>query len=155
MKILLVVLGCISCVLGIVGIFVPLLPTTPFLLLSAAFWVRSSPRLYGWLLEHPCFGEYVRNFRENRAIPLRAKIISLTLMWGTMLYCIFALLTAWWWAQAALLAVAIGVTWHILSFATLKKGVRCRKTPKGNNLRRQGVATSGGGAPRGETVCLP
>ena len=138
MKILLVVLGCISCVLGIVGIFVPLLPTTPFLLLSAAFWVRSSPRLYGWLLEHPCFGEYVRNFRENRAIPLRAKIISLTLMWGTMLYCIFALLTAWWWAQAALLAVAIGVTWHILSFATLKKGSWCRKTPKGNNLRRKG-----------------
>ena len=138
MKILLVVLGCISCVLGIVGIFVPLLPTTPFLLLSAAFWVRSSPWLYGWLLEHPCFGEYVRNFRENRAIPLRAKIISLTLMWGTMLYCIFALLTAWWWAQAALLAVAIGVTWHILSFATLKKGGWCRKTPKGNNLRRKG-----------------
>ena len=85
-----------------------------------------------------CFGEYVRNFRENRAIPLRAKIISLTLMWGTMLYCIFALLTAWWWAQAALLAVAIGVTWHILSFATLKKGGWCRKTPKGNNLRRKG-----------------
>ena len=84
------------------------------------------------------FGEYVRNFRENRAIPLRAKIISLTLMWGTMLYCIFALLTAWWWAQAALLAVAIGVTWHILSFATLKKGGWCRKTPKGNNLRRKG-----------------
>lgn len=114
-----------------------------------------SPRLYGWLLAHPCFGEYVRNFRENRAIPLRAKIISLTLMWGTMLYCIFALLTAWWWAQAALLAVAIGVTWHILSFATLKKGVRCRKTPKGNNLRRKGWQRPGGGAPRGETVCLP
>ena len=128
---LLVVLGGISCVLGFVGIFVPLLPTTPFLLLSAAFWVRSSPRLYGWLLEHPCFGEYVRNFRENRAIPLRAKIISLTLMWGTMLYCIFALLTAWWWAQAALLAVAIGVTWHILSFATLKKGVPVQEDPEG------------------------
>ena len=94
-------------------------------------WVRSSPRLYGWLLEHPCFGEYVRNFRENRAIPLRAKIISLTLMWGTMLYCIFALLTAWWWAQAALLAVAIGVTWHILSFATLKKGVPVQEDPEG------------------------
>ena len=76
-------------------------------------------------------GEYVRNFRENRAIPLRAKIISLTLMWGTMLYCIFALLTAWWWAQAALLAVAIGVTWHILSFATLKKGVPVQEDPEG------------------------
>ena len=83
------------------------------------------------LLAHPCFGEYVRNFRENRAIPLRAKIISLTLMWGTMLYCIFALLTAWWWAQAALLAVAIGVTWHILSFATLKKGVPVQEDPEG------------------------
>lgn len=121
MKFFLVASGCISFVLGVIGIFVPLLPTTPFLLLAAALWVRSSPRLYGWLLAHPCFGEYVRNFRENRAIPFRAKIISLSLMWGTMLYCIFWLLTGWWWAQALLLAVAIGVTWHILSFATLKK----------------------------------
>lgn len=121
MKFFLVALGCISLVLGIVGIFVPLLPTTPFLLLSAALWVRSSPRLYGWLLAHPYFGEYVRNFRENRAIPLRAKILSLALMWGTMLYCVFALLDQWWWVQAALLLVAAGVTWHILSFATLKK----------------------------------
>ena len=69
----------------------------------------------------PLSGGYVRNFRENRAIPLRAKIVSLTLMWGTMLYCVFAPLSGWWWAQAALLAVAVGVTWHILSFATLKK----------------------------------
>ena len=75
----------------------------------------------GPLLAHPCLGGYVRNFRENRAIPLRAKIVSLTLMWGTMLYCVFAPLSGWWWAQAALLAVAVGVTWHILSFATLKK----------------------------------
>ena len=121
MKFFLAALGCLSFVLGVVGIFVPLLPTTPFLLLSAALGVRSSPRLYDWLLAHPCLGGYVRNFRENRAIPLRAKIVSLTLMWGTMLYCVFAPLSGWWWAQAALLAVAVGVTWHILSFATLKK----------------------------------
>ena len=121
MKILLVVLGCISCVLGIVGIFVPLLPTTPFLLLSAAFWVRSSPRLYGWLLEHPCFGEYVRNFRENRAIPLQAKIVSVSLIWLTMGYCIFRVVNAWWWAQLGLFLLAVGTSWHILSFATLKK----------------------------------
>ena len=85
MKFFLAALGCLSFVLGVVGIFVPLLPTTPFLLLSAALWVRSSPRLYDWLLAHPCLGGYVRNFRENRAIPLRAKIVSLTLMWGTSL----------------------------------------------------------------------
>lgn len=82
MKFFLAALGCLSFVLGVVGIFVPLLPTTPFLLLSAALWVRSSPRLYDWLLAHPCLGGYVRNFRENRAIPLRAKIVSLTLMYG-------------------------------------------------------------------------
>ena len=121
MKILLVVLGCISCVLGIVGIFVPLLPTTPFLLLSAALWVRSSPRLYGWLLAHPCFGEYVRNFRENRAIPLQAKIVSVSLIWLTMGYCIFRVVDAWWWAQLGLFLLAVGTSWHILSFATLKK----------------------------------
>ena len=94
--------------------------TSPFLLLAAALWVRSSPRLYEWLLAHRCFGGYIRNFRENRAIPLRAKVVSIALMWGTMLYCIFGLLDGRWWAQVGLLAVAVGVTWHILSFATLR-----------------------------------
>ena len=75
----------------------------------------------GSLLAHRCFGGYIRNFRENRAIPLRAKVVSIALMWGTMLYCIFGLLDGRWWAQVGLLAVAVGVTWHILSFATLRK----------------------------------
>ena len=120
-KIFLAILGCAAFVLGVVGIFVPLLPTTPFLLLAAWAFCRSSPRLYDRLLAHPCLGAYVRNFREYRAIPLRAKIISIALMWGTMLYCIFGLLDGRWWAQVGLLAVAVGVTWHILSFATLRK----------------------------------
>lgn len=120
-KTLFIFLGTLSLVLGIVGIFVPLLPTTPFLLLAAALWVRSSPKLYAWLLAHRRLGPYIRNFRENRAIPLRAKIFSVTLLWATLLYCIFAVVDAWWWAQVALLAVAVGVTWHILSFATLRK----------------------------------
>ena len=120
-KTLFVVLGALSLLLGLVGIFVPLLPTTPFLLLAAALWVRSSPRLYAWLLAHRRLGPYIRNFRENRAIPLRAKILSVTLLWATLLYCIFFVVAEWWWAQLALLAVAVGVTWHILSFATLRK----------------------------------
>lgn len=117
----LVILGGLSLVLGLLGIFVPLLPTTPFLLLAAALWVRSSPRLYAWLLSHRRLGPYIRNFRENRAIPLRAKVVSLTLLWATLLYCIVAVVDAWWWAQLVLLCVAVGVTWHILSFATLRK----------------------------------
>ena len=74
----------------------PLLPTTPFLLLAAALWVRSSPRLYVWLLSHRRLGPYIRNFRENRAIPLRAKILSVTLLWATLLYCIFFVVEEWW-----------------------------------------------------------
>ena len=106
--------------LGILGIFLPLLPTTPFLLLTAALYFKGSPRLYQWLLNQKHLGPYIRNFRENKAIPLRAKIISLVLMWGTMLYCIFFLVPLVW-VKILLFLIAVGVTYHILSFKTLKK----------------------------------
>lgn len=85
MKTLYIALGTLSLALGILGIFLPLLPTTPFLLLTAALYFKSSPRLYNWLLNQKHLGPYIRNFRENKAIPLRAKIISISLMWITML----------------------------------------------------------------------
>ena len=119
MKILGVIFGSLFLGLGIVGIFVPLLPTTPFLLLAAALYVRSSPRLYAWLLNQRHLGSYIRNFRENKAIPLRAKVISLVLMWGTMLYCIFFLIPLLW-VKILLGLIAAGVTYHILSFKTLR-----------------------------------
>ncbi|WP_300703872.1 YbaN family protein [Bacteroides sp.] len=119
MKTICIIIGTISLALGIIGIFVPLLPTTPFLLLTAALYFRGSPRLYQWLLNHKYFGPYIRNFRENKAIPLRAKIISLTLMWGTMLYCIFCLIPLIW-VKVLMFLIAAGVTYHILSFKTLK-----------------------------------
>ena len=78
MNLFLIFIGSISLLLGILGIFLPLLPTTPFLLLSAAAWVKASPRLYQWLISHRLFGEYIRNFREYRAIPLRVKICSVS-----------------------------------------------------------------------------
>lgn len=112
-------LGSISLALGILGIFLPLLPTTPFLLLTAALYFKGSPRLYNWLLNHRHFGPYIRNFRENKAIPLRAKVISLVLMWGTMLYCIFFLIPLLW-VKILLGLIAAGVTYHILSFKTLR-----------------------------------
>ena len=121
MKSLLVVLGALCLVLGVVGIFVPLLPTTPFLLLAAALWLRSSPRLHAWLLSHGRLGTYIRDFHEKRAIPLHAKILSVTLLWASMFYCIVSVVDRGWWAQLLLLAVAAGVPRHILSFATLRK----------------------------------
>ena len=120
MKTICIILGTVSLALGILGIFLPLLPTTPFLLLTAALYFKGSPRLYQWLLNQKHLGPYIRNFRENKAIPLRAKIISLVLMWGTMLYCIFFLVPLVW-VKILLFLIAVGVTYHILSFKTLKK----------------------------------
>ncbi|WP_455672187.1 YbaN family protein [Phocaeicola sp.] len=120
MKILYTVTGTISLVLGVIGIFVPLLPTTPFLLLSAALYFRGSPRLYDWLLNQKYLGPYIRNFREYRAIPLRAKIVSVSLIWITISYCIFSV-APYLWLKIVLFGIAVGTSWHILSYKTLKK----------------------------------
>lgn len=108
-----------SVCLGIIGIFLPLLPTTPFLLLAAACFFRSSPRLYQWLLRHKHLGPYVRNFREHKAIPLRAKIISVSMVWITLLYATFGVVTHLW-LRLFLLLLAAALSWHILSYKTLK-----------------------------------
>lgn len=119
MKILYIILGSISLGLGILGIFLPLLPTTPFLLLTAALYFRGSPQLYNWLINHKYMGPYILNFRENKAIPLRAKIISVSLLWITILSCIFFIIPLWW-VKILLFFIAAGVTYHILSYKTLE-----------------------------------
>lgn len=120
MKIVLIILGFVSLTLGIIGIFLPLLPTTPLLLLAAWCFVRSSERLYIWLVSNRYFGEYIRNFRENRAIPLHAKVVAVSMIWLTIGYCVVVILDKWL-LRIMLLAVAVAVTWHILSYATLHK----------------------------------
>lgn len=72
--------GIIALALGIIGIFLPGLPTTPFVLLAAACFVRASPRAYAWLLNHKLFGPSLRDWEQHRSIPRRAKIIGLTMM---------------------------------------------------------------------------
>ncbi|MDR3252487.1 MAG: YbaN family protein [Tannerella sp.] len=117
MKIFMIIAGTICLALGVIGIFVPLLPTTPFLLLAAAAYFRGSARLYAWLMNHKYFGPYIRNFRENKTIPLRAKVFSIALMWLTMGYCIF-FLPLHLWLRFVLAAIGVGVTRHILSYKT-------------------------------------
>lgn len=114
-RVLCIVLGSVSLVLGIIGAFLPLLPTTPFLLLTAFLYMKGSPRSYDWLMRQPMLGKYIRNYRENKIIPLRAKIVSLTLMWGSMIYCIVYVVHQWP-VKVLLAAIAVGVTIHILSF---------------------------------------
>lgn len=119
MKIFLTILGLISLGLGILGAFLPVLPTTPLLLLAAALFLRSNDRLYGWLMNHPRLGTYISNFVEHKAIPMRVKIVSIAALWITLSCC--AVFVAEHWALRLLfLAIAVGVTIHILSYRTLR-----------------------------------
>lgn len=112
--------GILSVGLGVLGVFVPLLPTTPFLLLAAACFVRSSPRLYRWLIHHKWFGSYIRCYREYRAITLRAKVVTLALLWAVIGYTAIGVVEAWW-LRALLAAIAVGVTVHVSSLRTLTR----------------------------------
>lgn len=109
--------GLLTLTLGVVGIVVPLLPTTPFLLLSAACFARSSDRLYHWLMAHRWFGPTIRNYRLHGAVSLRAKVLALALLWGTIGYAAIAVASQWW-LRGLLVAIALGVTAHLLHLKT-------------------------------------
>ena len=119
-KKLLVVIGFASLFLGIIGIAVPLLPTTPFLLLSAACFLRGSDRLYQWLMNNRLFGSYIRNYQEHKAIPLKTKILAISLLWITILYSMLFILESVY-IRILLVAIAVAVTLHILHYKTLDK----------------------------------
>ena len=74
-------IGWLSVALGVIGIFLPVLPTTPFLLLAAACFARSSPRFYQWLVEHPRLGPWIRDYLDGNGIPLKGKVYAIGLMW--------------------------------------------------------------------------
>ena len=119
-KIALISGGMISLGLAMAGILLPLLPTTPFLLISAACFIRSSDKHYQWLINHKWFGETIRQYRENKAIPLKTKIVALTLLWGTILYSSFFVVRVIW-LRLLLIAIAAAVSAHILHFKTYRK----------------------------------
>jgi len=120
-KVLLLIVGTFSLVLGAIGIFLPILPTTPFLLLSAACYMRSSERMHKWLLGNRWFGEYIRNYQKGRGIPMKTKIVAITLLWGAIFFSAFIVLDEIFIAQVALLLIAFGVSIHLLRLPTFKK----------------------------------
>jgi len=119
LRVLLVIAGTFFVGLGIVGIFVPVLPTTPFLLLAAACYARGSQRFYGWLLNNKWFGSYIRNYLEKKGIPLRVKVVTVTLLWITIGSSV-AFVVETFVLKLILVIIAIGVSIHILSIRTLK-----------------------------------
>lgn len=116
---LLIIVGTVFVALGMIGVFLPVLPTTPFLLLAAFCYGRSSKRFYHWLLTNRWCGEYVRNYREGRGIPLKQKIIAASLLWLTILYSILFVVPLWW-VQVILLGIAVAVTIHLITIKTFK-----------------------------------
>lgn len=111
--------GWLSVTLGVIGIFLPVLPTTPFLLLAAACFARSSPRFYFWLVNHKRLGPWIRDYLQGNGIPLKAKVYAIGLMWASIgLSCY---LVPWPWLRAFMLISAMLVTIYIVRQKTLRK----------------------------------
>jgi len=118
-RVLLLVAGTVCVVLGILGMILPVLPTTPFLLLASYCFARSSTRFHTWLITNRWCGEYIRNYRAGRGIPLRHKIVSITFLWLMMGYTI-AFAVSLWWVRLILAGIAAGVTVHLVKMKTFK-----------------------------------
>lgn len=104
--------------LGVLGAFLPILPTTPFILLAFWLFYRSSPRAKAWLLSRRILGSIVVNYYENKGIPGHAKILALTMLWVSIGLSIIFLVDILW-VRILLGVIAVGVSIHILRQRTL------------------------------------
>lgn len=110
-RIVLLATGSISIALGVLGIFLPVLPTTPFLLLAAACYVRSSESFYAWLISHPVLSKYILAYLDGRGIPRKAKRYTLITMWLTM--GLSMLVIPLWQVRILLLCTGLAVSTYI------------------------------------------
>jgi len=114
--------GIVFTGLGIIGIFLPLLPTTVFFLLAAVSFSHSSKMFYDWLLNNKWFGSYIRNYREKKGISMKVKVFTVLLLWVTILSSvIFAVDNIY--VKAGLLIIAVAVTIHIVTLPTLRENI--------------------------------
>jgi len=117
-KYLLILSGTISLMIGLIGIFIPVLPTTPLLLLSAYCYLRSSKRLYNWLVHHKILGIYIYNYLTYKAVPKSTKIGSLIFLWLTLI--ISTVIVSNIYLRLFLILIGIGVSIHLLFLKTLR-----------------------------------
>jgi uncharacterized membrane protein YbaN (DUF454 family) len=118
-KIVMMVLGSLALFLGIIGIMIPVLPTTPFLLLAAFFYLRSSENLYGWLINHKTFGSYIHNYMTYRAVKKSTKIGALITLWISL--SISIVLVEKFWLKIFLFLIGTAVSIHLLKLRTLEE----------------------------------
>jgi len=110
-------LGTLFVVLGIIGMFVPLMPSTVFLLLAAACYARGSQRFYDWLMNHPTLGSTIRHYRGGLGLPLRQKLLTMLLLWATIGASGYFFVHKDW-VRILLVVIASGVSLHLLSLKT-------------------------------------
>jgi uncharacterized protein len=111
------VLGTLSLGIGMIGVVIPVLPTTPFLLMASFFYLRSSKRMYNWLITHKVFGSYVYCYMTYHAISPRTKNGALLFLWATLGFSMIVI--PGWHIKLFLLVVGIAVMTHIVMLKTL------------------------------------
>jgi uncharacterized membrane protein YbaN (DUF454 family) len=119
--------GSICVALGVIGMVLPLLPTTPFLLAAAACYYKSSEKMHKWLLTNNLFGEYIRNYTEGKGLTKKTKITALTVLWATIVFSTVFMLNRLLPAnlllplQLIMIAIAVAVSIHILRLPTFER----------------------------------
>jgi uncharacterized membrane protein YbaN (DUF454 family) len=118
-RLAILLLGCVSLAVGVIGIFLPLVPTTGPLLLAAVCFDRSSPKFHSWLMNNRFLGGYIKNYREGRGLPMMQKVCMIGLLWTTITLSIVFAVDAWW-GKALLAMVAVAVTLHVATLPTYR-----------------------------------
>lgn len=118
LKSLLIILGWFFVSLGVIGVFLPVMPTTIFLIIAAACFARSSESFYNWLITNKYLGKFIRDYRDHRGMPLRAKVIAVLMLNIAIGYsALFAV--DLFWVKILLFTIAIGVTVYLVSLKTI------------------------------------
>jgi len=121
LRLLLTAAGLACTGLGVLGIFLPLLPTVPLLLLATACFARSSERFHNWLLDHPRLGPMIRGYLDGQGIPLRAKVTAIALIWLTIPVSVLFFIP-FFWVKLFLIAIGLCITVYLLRLPVCEGG---------------------------------
>jgi len=119
-RIVLIAAGTFFTGIGLIGVVVPIMPTIPFLLIAAFIFLRSSDRMYSWLIDNRYFGDQLKNYLEKKGLTFKTKMISIIILWSTILFSSFIFID-YWWMRFILMGIATGVTIHLLLIRTLQR----------------------------------
>jgi uncharacterized protein len=119
-KLIYVIIGTLFLIIGVIGVFLPILPTTPFLLVAVACYAKGSKKLYDRLLNDRWIGTYIKNYREGKGIPLRGKVLSIFMLWFSISFSIVFFIHILF-IRVILIVIAIAVTIHLLKIRSYRK----------------------------------